>query len=159
MRTASLSANTKPDALDTVDIMNSRPKAFSVSSWRRALWKQRLQTKSKPTSRDAMKIAKCLAKGSYKSVYVPSDEDNAVKEYIRMRDDMKDSLKRLKQQIVAFYIRNGKSFKNVVGKNYWTNKHMNWLKALEFKHEVLKDTLNEYLILYYVLCKKSILMI
>ncbi len=110
--------------------------------------------KIKTDKRDAMKIAKCLAKGGYKAVYVPTDEDNAVKEYIRMRDDVKDSLKRLKQQIVAFCIRNGKIFKNVVGKNYWTNKHLNWLKGLEFSHEVLKDTLNEYLILYYVLCEK-----
>lgn len=110
--------------------------------------------KIKTDKRDAVKIAKCLAKGSYKSVYVPTDEDNAVKEYIRMRDDVKDSLKRLKQQIVAFCIRNGKIFKNVVGKNYWTNKHLNWLKSLEFSHTVLKDTLDEYLILFYVLCEK-----
>lgn len=110
--------------------------------------------KIKTDRRDAMKIAKCLATGSYSAVYVPTDEDNAVKEYIRMRDDVKDSLKRLKQQIIALCIRNGKIYKNVVGKNYWTAKHLKWLRTLEFNHPILKETLDEYIILYYVLCEK-----
>lgn len=110
--------------------------------------------KIKTDKRDAMKIAKCLARGAYKAVYVPTDEDNAVKEYIRMRDDVVDSLKRIKQQITSFCIRNGKVYKGVVGKSYWTNKHLDWLKKLEFNHEILRDTLDEYLILFYVLSEK-----
>jgi len=35
---------------------------------------------------DAKKLARCLATGGYKAVYVPTDEDNAVKEYIRIRE-------------------------------------------------------------------------
>lgn len=110
--------------------------------------------KIKTDKRDAAKIAKCLARGAYKAVYVPTDEDNAVKEYIRMRDDVRDSLKRLKQQITAFCIRNGKHFKNVVGKHYWTKKHLKWLKDLEFNHPLLRETLDEYMILFYVLNEK-----
>lgn len=43
----------------------------------------------KTDKRDARKIAKCLAYGTYSKVFVPSDEDNSIKEYIRMRDDAK----------------------------------------------------------------------
>ena len=91
---------------------------------------------------------------SYKAVHIPTDEDNAVKEYIRMRDDVNDSLKRLKQQITVFCIRNGKIYRGVVGKSYWTKKHLNWLEKLEFNHPVLKETLEEYIALFYVLCEK-----
>ena len=84
--------------------------------------------KIKTDKRDAKKLARCLATGGYKAVHIPTDEDNAVKEYIRMRDDVNEALKRIKQQITAFCIRNGKTYRNVVGKNYWTQKHLNWLK-------------------------------
>ena len=43
----------------------------------------------KTDKRDARKIAKCLAFGTYSKVFVPDDNDIAVKEYIRMRDDAK----------------------------------------------------------------------
>lgn len=36
----------------------------------------------------------CLAFRTYSEVYVPDDEDNSVKEYIRMRDDQKLMLKK-----------------------------------------------------------------
>ena len=51
--------------------------------------------KIKNDYRDAKEIADCLCDGGYSAVYVPSIEDNAVKEYIRMRDDVKQNLKLL----------------------------------------------------------------
>lgn len=107
--------------------------------------------KIKTDKRDAEKIARCLAYHSYSPVYIPDEEDNAVKEYIRMRDDGVASLKRVKQQIIALYTRNGKMFD---GKNYWTKKHLDWLQGLEFAHPVLKETLQEYLVRYYTLSEK-----
>ena len=58
--------------------------------------------------------------------------------YIRMRDDVNGALKRIKQQITAFCIRNGKIYRGVVGKNYWTHKHLNWLEKLEFNNPFFK---------------------
>ena len=54
---------------------------------------------------DALNIAKNLASGSYKSVYVPDEEDVEIKEYIRMIHDFKKELKRVKQEICAFVLR------------------------------------------------------
>ena len=64
----------------------------------------------KTDKRDARKIAKCLAFGTYSKVFVPDDNDIAVKEYIRMRDDAKIMLKQTKQQIIAFCTRHDKRF-------------------------------------------------
>ena len=50
--------------------------------------------KLKNDYRDAKMIAECLAYGGYSAVHVPTELDNSVKEFIRMRDDIKENLKR-----------------------------------------------------------------
>ena len=103
-----------------------------------------LDSRKKNDRLDAQRIAKCLAFGTYKKVYVPDEEDDAVKEYIRMRDDVNAELKRLKQQITAFCTRHSKIYDGT--KHKWTNQHRTWLNSLQFDSEVLKEVLNEYLL-------------
>ena len=38
----------------------------------------------------------CLSYGGYHAVYILTQEDDSVKEYLRMRDDHKEVLKRIK---------------------------------------------------------------
>lgn len=106
----------------------------------------------KTDKRDAASIAKCLAYGSYSAVYIPSEEDNAVKEYIRMRDDAKIALKKVKQQIMSFCIRNGMMFTD--GSSYWTLKHIAWLKTLNFGNTILQETYQEILTSYFQIAEK-----
>ena len=94
----------------------------------------------KTDKRDARLIAQCLCYGGYHPVYIPTDEDDAVKEYLRMRDDHKLVLKKLKQQINAFVLRHGHQYSGTK----WTIKHVTWLKKLELD-PMYRETLNEYL--------------
>ena len=94
----------------------------------------------KTDKRDAHLIAQCLCYGGYHPVYVPTAEDNAVKEYIRMRDDHKLALKKIKQQINALVLRHGFKYTGTT----WTIKHVTWLKKLELA-PMIRETLNEYL--------------
>ena len=94
---------------------------------------------------DAQRIARCLCYGQYSRVFVPTEEDNAVKEYIRMRDDTQTMLKQTKQQIIALCTRHGFSFD---GKCYWTQKHLAWLDSLQFSHPLLQETFKEYLLTF-----------
>ncbi|MCL2254805.1 MAG: transposase [Lachnospiraceae bacterium] len=105
----------------------------------------------KTDKRDAGNIARCLAFRTYSAVYVPTNEDNAVKEFIRMRDDQKKMLKSIKQQILALVLRLGHRFEG--GKTYWTIVYMKWLKSLKLEG-VFQETLNEYLITYTYLIDK-----
>ena len=105
----------------------------------------------KTDRRDAEKISRCLAYGLYKPVYVPDAEDDAIKEYIRMRDDIKAQLKATKQQIISFYTRHGFMFD---GKCHWTKAHLSWIESLSFENEIYKETLWEYLLQYYHLDEK-----
>ena len=105
----------------------------------------------KTDKRDAANITRCLAFHTYSEVYVPDNDDNDVKEYIRMRDDQKLYLKKVKQQILAFVLRQGKRFEG--GKTYWTIAHLKWLKTLELS-DLQRETLNEYLLTYEYLTEK-----
>jgi len=94
----------------------------------------------KTDRRDAALIAACLSNGGFHAVHIPTDEDNAVKEYIRMRDDHKVALKRIRQQIGALCLR----FGSIYSGNCWTGVHLNWLRTLKLP-EMIREILNEYL--------------
>ena len=105
----------------------------------------------KTDRRDAGNISKCLAYHTYSEVRVPTEEEENIKEYIRMRDDQKKLLKIIKQQILAMVLRHGFRFEG--GKNYWTGKHVSWLKSLDLGG-LLQECLQEYLITYDYLTDK-----
>ena len=100
-------------------------------------------TRIKTDARDARMIAQCLSYGGYHAVYIPTEEDAAVKEYLRMRDDHKLALKKVKQQINAFCLRHGCHYEGTK----WTIAHLKWLKKLELK-ELYRETLEEYMATY-----------
>lgn len=102
--------------------------------------------RQKTDRRDARNIAKCLAYHSYSPVHVPTETDEAVKGYMRMRDDANVALKALKQQIIAFCTRQGKIYDS---KNYWTQRHVAWIEHQTFKNPIMQETLQEYMIRYY----------
>lgn len=97
----------------------------------------------KTDARDARMIAQCLAYGGYHPVYIPTEEDDSIKEYLRMRDDHKLALKKVKQQINAFCLRHGYHY----DKTKWTNAHLKWLKQLNVS-ALYRETLDEYMASY-----------
>ena len=97
----------------------------------------------KTDSRDAHLIAQCLSYGGYHPVYIPTEQDDSVKEYLRMRDDHKKALKIIKQQIGMFCIRHGYYYEGTK----WTIAHMNWLKKIKLS-PMYQETLDEYLASY-----------
>lgn len=97
----------------------------------------------KTDARDALMIAQCLSYGGYHAVYIPTEEDDSVKEYIRMRDDHKLALKKIKQQINAFCLRHGHHYTGTK----WTIKHVSWLRKLELL-PIYRETMDEYMASY-----------
>ena len=98
--------------------------------------------KIKTDKRDAAHIARCLAHHDYSPVHVPTDKDEQVKEFIRMRSDHKLALKKVKQQILSFCLRHG--FRYDAGASHWTQAHLKWLRSLKpdgLYHEILSEYL------------------
>ena len=98
----------------------------------------------KTDMRDAHMIAQCLSYGGYHAVYIPTEDDNSVKEYLRMRNDHKLELKKIKQQINAFCIRHGFCYEGTK----WTQAHLKWIKKLEITNALYRETLDEYMASY-----------
>lgn len=101
--------------------------------------------KVKTDKRDAALIARCLAHHDYSPVHIPTEKDEQVKEYIRMRDDHKLALKKVKQQISAFCLRHNYRYDS--GKSSWTQAHLTWLRALKpegLYQEIFMEYLAEY---------------
>ena len=97
----------------------------------------------KTDKRDSKNIAKCLRNHTYSAVHIPTEEDDQVKEFIRMRDDVKANLKRIKQQLLSFCLRHRLVYSGT--KNNWTQAHMKWLEQLKLDG-VLQEVLDGYLI-------------
>jgi transposase len=111
---------------------------------------QRGKKRIKTDKRDAEIIGKCLAQHNYSPVHVPTASDEEVKEFLRMRDDHKLALKKVKQQILAFCLRHNYRFD---GNSHWTAAHINWLKSLT-PEALYKEILDEYLLTYMTLSDK-----
>jgi len=97
----------------------------------------------KTDRRDAKMIAENLANGTFSPVYVPTREDEEVKDYIRMRDDHRKALKKIKQQINALCLRHGHHY----AQTKWTLAHWKWLKKLELS-AIYREVLDEYMASY-----------
>jgi transposase len=92
---------------------------------------------------DAEELAKHLAWGTYSAVHIPTPQDEAVKNYTRLRNTRKQALKRAKQNLLSFLLRLGRSYTE--GKSSWTLKHRAWLRQQRFYDPVDQETFNEYL--------------
>ena len=107
--------------------------------------------KVKTDKRDAALIARCLAHRDYSPVHIPTQQDEQVKEYIRMRQDHKLALKKVKQQIVAFCLRH--NYRYDAARTHWTQAHLQWLRSLEAEG-LYREILMEYLSTYDQLMDK-----
>jgi transposase len=111
---------------------------------------QRGRKRIKTDKRDAEIIGKCLAQHNYSPVHVPTASDEEVKEFLRMRDDHKLALIKVKHQIQAFCLRHNYRYD---GNSHWTAAHINWLKSLT-PEALYKEILDEYLLTYTTLSNK-----
>lgn len=95
----------------------------------------------KTDKRDADRIARCLRNQEVTPIYIPTPEDESVRDYLRMYCDFKEDQKRTKMRLLHFLNRLGKKYDQG---NYWTDKHRNWLRRISFSQPVHQKVFNEY---------------
>jgi transposase len=96
----------------------------------------------KTDRRDAVMLVKALRNQEITPVHVPERGDEAVRDYLRLCNDMRGDLKKQKQRLLQFLLRVGKKYDE--GKTYWTGAHRSWIKKLSFEQELHKVILEEY---------------
>jgi transposase len=92
--------------------------------------------------RDAETLARLERAGELTGIYVPREEDEAMRDLTRAREDAVKSLKTARHQLSAFLLRYGKRYP---GKGSWTPVHMRWLSDIVFPHPSQQIVLQEYL--------------
>ena len=107
-----------------------------------ALIPKKAGNRVKNDRRDATNLATLHRSGDLTPVYVPDETDEALRDLVRTRKDISIALRKVKQQINAFVLRQGISY---TGKTKWNKTHMNWLKALKMPHPAQQIALTEYL--------------
>jgi len=108
--------------------------------------KSTMNAAKKNDKRDAIAIAQCLAYNTYSPVYVPSPDDEAVRAYLRMRDDILLMLNNVKRELISFCVLHGYNYKKDNKRlSYWTKTHLDYLDKIKFEQELLNDTLNKYI--------------
>lgn len=105
---------------------------------------QRPGDRVKTDKRDAVRLAQLFRSGELTSVYVPTEEDEALRDLVRAREDAKEDELRAKHRITKLLIRYGINPPKEVGKN-WSYKYRDWIHKLTFEHAALRVAFQEYL--------------
>src|SRR5210317_1572898 len=92
--------------------------------------------------RDAVNLVRLFRAGELTSIYVPTVEDEAIRDLVRCRDDIKRFEKKARQRLLSFLLRHGHQYS---GKRNWTKGFYNWLATVKFTHSAQQVTLQEYI--------------
>lgn len=91
----------------------------------------------KTDRRDALKLAEFLATGHLTFIRIPTPEEEALRDLVRAREDLKIKETNTKRQLNSMMLRHGRVFskENGGGKCYWTLKHLEWIDRQRFDYE------------------------
>ncbi|MEA3350925.1 MAG: IS110 family transposase [Chloroflexota bacterium] len=96
----------------------------------------------KTDRRDAQMLARLSRSGELTPVWVPTPEQEAIRDLTRAREDMKAIELKARQRLSAFLLRHGKVYP---GKSKWIPGHFRWLERVSFDHPVQQIVLQEYI--------------
>ena len=96
----------------------------------------------KTDRRDAHSLALALRAGQLTGIYIPTEQDESVRDYLRMYESLRGDVRVCKQRILQFLLRRGIRYD---GGGPWTLKHRHWLSTLELSQARDRQTLDMYL--------------
>jgi len=96
----------------------------------------------KTDRRDSEKLSRLDRAGELTPVWVPDQEQEAMRDLTRAREDMKGLERITKQRLNAFLLRYGRIYEN--GKSRWTQAHFRWMEGLKFDVTVQQIVFQEY---------------
>src|SRR5271169_5789729 len=95
----------------------------------------------KTDRRDAASLAKLHRAGELTAVWVPDAGHEAMRDLVRARLDAVHALRRARQQLSGFLLRQGCNY----GRPAWTKLHRRWLAGLKFEQPIHHTVLEDYI--------------
>jgi transposase len=96
----------------------------------------------KTDRRDAVTMARLYRSGELTPVYVPREDDEAMRDLVRGREDAVNATRKARQRLSAFVLRHGLRYS---GRNAWSVAHLRWLANIKMPHPAQQITLQEYI--------------
>jgi transposase len=96
----------------------------------------------KTDRRDAEKLVRLLMAGALSAVRVPTLGEEALRDLVRAREDLRLDLNRARHRLLKLLLRHGLRFE--AGKN-WTVRHRQWLAQVRLGEPAAQAALHDYL--------------
>ena len=107
-----------------------------------ALIPRRPGDRVKTDRRDAGQLAILYRAGALTPMHIPTEQEEAVRDLLRCREDIRADLLRARHRLSHFLLRHGRRF--TATKKAWTKRHAEWLQALRWALPALEQTHRAY---------------
>jgi transposase len=94
-----------------------------------ALTPRRPGQRIKPDRRDAAKLVRLFRAGELTPIHVPNEAEEAVRDLLRCREDVRRDVLRWRHRLLKFLDRHGRLY--LEGKT-WTQQHWRWIRGQQF---------------------------
>jgi transposase len=108
-----------------------------------ALIPRRAGDRIKTDRRDATQLAILYRAGALTPIHIPTEQEEAVRDLLRCREDIRADLLRARHRLSKFLLRHGRRFTGT--KKAWTCAHDAWLRAQTWPLAALTQTHQAYL--------------
>ena len=95
----------------------------------------------KTDRRDARKLARMLRAGELTEVHPPSEPEEAVRDLMRCREDVREDLLRSRHRLAKLLLRRGRIYTG----RAWTQVHREWLRSLVWEEAPDQVVCDDYL--------------
>jgi transposase len=95
----------------------------------------------KTDRRDAVRLLAMFKSGLLTEVHAPDLQQESARELTRLRQTAQENLMRIHHQLLKFLIRHGYIYTDG---RHWTQRHLRWLRSLEFEEPMLRDVFDSY---------------
>jgi len=108
-----------------------------------ALIPRRAGDRIKTDRRDASQLAILYRAGALTAIHIPTDQEEAARDLLRCREDIRADLLRARHRLSKFLLRHGRRFTGT--KKAWTRAHDTWLRTQAWSIPALDQTHAAYL--------------
>jgi len=107
-----------------------------------ALIPRRPGDRIKTDRRDAGQLAILYRAGVLTAIHIPTEQEEAARDLLRCREDIRADLLRAKHRLSKFLLRHGRRFTET--KKAWTRRHAAWLQTQQWPFPALEQTHRAY---------------
>jgi transposase len=108
-----------------------------------ALIPRRPGDRIKTDRRDAGQLAVLYRAGALTAIHVPTEQEEAARDLLRCREDIRADLLRARHRLSKFLLRHGRRF--TATKKAWSKRHVAWLRTHTWPLPALDQTHRAYL--------------